>query len=101
MSTKNDPRHTVGTVVHSMAKSVRSDAECKRLFGNRLWNTTHLRGIVTDVGSVLTKSGRRNSVLWVNFDLPVTERALRRGSPNTMWNGTNTTRTILTVVVAI
>ena len=70
MTTKNDQRKTIGAVVHSLAKSVRSDAECKRLFGNRLWNSTYLRGVVVDVGTELTLKGRRQAIVTVQYDLP-------------------------------
>ena len=78
MVTDNDQRKTVGAVVHSLAKSVRSDAECKRLFGNRLWNSTHLRGVVVDVGSELSLKGRRQAILTVHYDLPGDNTITRR-----------------------
>lgn len=77
MAPNKDPRRTVGAVVHSLAKTVRSDAECKRLFGTQLWNKTYLRGIVRQESQERNNKGRMQTILVVDYALPGNKRLQR------------------------
>ena len=69
MTSKIDPRRSVGTIVHAKAIHVFAEAECGRLYGKNKKKKL-IEGTVIEVKNVLTKNGRPQCYVVANYKKP-------------------------------